>query len=108
VLLNREMMMFRKGCTHSFIRWNFLDHIDTDPELKSAAGEIADRYGRAYLISGIDLSAVADAMLKPLTNIPAGYDGVAYYLYVIAPDRPETGRRPPPCPPVRRPLRTDH
>jgi hypothetical protein len=103
-LLGREMMMLRKGCTHSFIRWNFRDNIEMEPDLDRALDEVATRYGRSYLITGADLSSMTGPKLRPLTIIPPGFDGVGYYLYVVRPDLPETDRRPPPCAPLRRPL----
>jgi hypothetical protein len=33
-------------------------------------------------------------MLHFLAGFPAGYDGYPYYLYVVSPELPETGKMP--------------
>jgi hypothetical protein len=104
VYLDRETAMLKGGCLHSFIRWNFHDDIRTESALVDALHLYVARYGRSYLLTSLRPEFAKDPILHFLAGFPAGYDGYVYYLYVVSPELPETGRIPPPCPPVRRSL----
>jgi hypothetical protein len=107
-LLGRDFYTLKRGCTQSFIRWNFRYEIRNTAVLKQSLDEVADRYGRFYLLTVHDLSPKDwGGFVRPLKRIEPGYEGQAYRLYQIAPDRPRTGKVPPPCVRERRPLSRD-
>jgi hypothetical protein len=100
-LLDREFHTLRKGCTQSFLRWDFRDRIEQAKQLDYALKQVAGVYGRFYLISSYDLDSRITLRFRQIAHFPEGYDGRAYYLYVISPELPESSRRPPPCAPSR-------
>ncbi|MFM9979180.1 MAG: hypothetical protein ACKVOP_14190 [Sphingomonadaceae bacterium] len=91
------------NCTQSFIRWNRRTPIKTTGQLARYLEQEAQR-GRFYLLTDFRLEGFQPELVKQLTVIPAGYDGYAYVLSVIAPNKPENLAKLPPCAPVRRPL----
>jgi hypothetical protein len=100
-LLDGDVHTLGKGCTQSFVRWDFHDHIRTSQQLDNALRRVASDYGRYYLISGLDLNSRVTVQLLEIARFPKGYDGRPYYLYVIGPGLPESSRAPPPCAPRR-------
>lgn len=100
-LLGREFETPTNGCTQSFMRWNMPFAFELPP-LHGQLERIARRDGRFYLLTSLSLPADFDA--RPIAEIPAGYDGAEYRLYLYAPERPASGRMPVPCAPARRPL----
>jgi hypothetical protein len=108
-LLGRDFYTLKRGCTQSFVRWNFRYEIRNTAVLKQALDEVADRYGRFYLLTIHDLPPEEwGGFVRRLKTIEPGYEGQAYRLYEIAPDRPRTGNVPPPCVRERRPLAREH
>ena len=101
-LLDIDIHTLGKGCSQSFIRWNFRDNIDTPEKLNAALKAVSNQYGRFYLISDHDLDRLFSAdFVRPLAHFPSGYDGQAHYLFVVDPDMQESTKRPPRCPPIR-------
>ena len=100
-LMDREAHTLGKGCTQSFLRWDFRDGIKKASELDQALKQIAADYGRFYLISKFDTDPRMTVPMRQIAHFPEGYDQRPYYLYIVAPDLPESARRPPPCPPRR-------
>jgi hypothetical protein len=91
-----------QDCVNDFIRWNFQRTIDSADKLGAWANEQAQLHGRFYLVSEVALPSAISAI--ELADIPAGYDGKAYYLYEVAPGLPEDRRQMPRCVPGMRPF----
>jgi hypothetical protein len=105
-LLGMEFERLERDCTQSFLRWNYRSTIRSQENMDKVVGDIVQSYGRVYLLTDFDLGPDGRADLyKLLKHIPAGYDGQDFYLWVVAPELPETAARPKQCAPARLPLR---
>ena len=89
-------------CLSDFIRWNFPRTIDDADKLGAWSVAESRRYGRFYLVSEVALPGAVPAV--ELAHIPAGYDGKAYFIYEVAPNRPDDQRKLPRCVPGMRPF----
>jgi hypothetical protein len=98
-----EFERLERDCTQSFIRWNYRSMIKTKVALNRELQRIAQRQGRYYLVSDVRLP-IDRALAGPIAHIPAGFDGQAFHLYVVAPHLPEKSERPPQCEPDRLPM----
>jgi hypothetical protein len=94
-----------RKCMQSFVKW------DNRTQLKSKRAFVeyfrreAAEHGRGYLLSDMRLTNVPADVLKPLLFVPRGYDGQAFYVYVIGPNAQKRHVRLPPCVPGRRPFK---
>lgn len=91
-------------CRQSFVRWNHRSSLRDPEDLVTYLRSEAHRRGRFYLVSQFALDAAPRDLAQPLASIPAGYNGVAYHLYAIAPDRPLSTAPVPRCAGPLRPL----
>lgn len=91
-----------QDCANDFIRWNFQRTIDSADKLGAWANEQARLHGRFYLVSEVALPNGISAI--ELADIPAGYDGKAYYLYEVAPTFQDDRRQLPRCVPGMNPF----
>jgi len=89
-------------CVNDFIRWNFHSTVDDAAKLAAWSQEEARRYGRFYLVSEAALPPSVPAV--ELARVAPGYDGMAYFLYEVAPDRPDDMRKLPRCVPGMTPF----
>ncbi|MDD3798469.1 MAG: hypothetical protein PHE36_04740 [Novosphingobium sp.] len=92
-------------CMLDFVRW---DHRTTllDPErLTDHLRNEIERHGRSYLVSDMKITTVPLDVLAPLATIPAGYDGLSYYLHVVGPGAAEKTVNLSDCVPDKHPLR---
>jgi hypothetical protein len=89
-------------CLSDFIRWNFPRTIDDADKLGAWSLDETRRYGRFYLVSEVALPRAVPAV--ELAHIPPGYDGKAYFLYEVGPNRPDDPRKLPRCVPGMRPF----
>lgn len=100
-----EFERLEAGCTQSFVRWNHRSRIDNAFKLFAVLAKLRDRYGRFYLLSDAPLpTSLAPGLVRSLHNVAAGYDGQAYYMYVVGPDRRDRAHRVPQCAPARVPM----
>ena len=92
-------------CTEDFMRWNAPEdqQVDTFAKLDRLLRAKLQQNGRFYLISWNNIPA-DPTLLRRIAVIPPGYDGQAYYLYVVGETRPETRSTAPPCNGPHRPL----
>lgn len=94
-----------RSCSQDFIRWNHMPAVRDVATLETAIDRQSKAHGRLYLITRIAPKEWRHPdRYRLLTHVPAGYDGQAFYLYVVRPDLPESGWRPPNCAPDRLPL----
>ncbi|WP_443970361.1 hypothetical protein [Sphingobium sp. CR28] len=100
-----EFERLERGCTQSFVRWNYRSEIRRFYHLVDVLTDLRDRYGRFYLLSDeLYPTSRAPGLLKRVHSVPAGYDGQEYHIYVVGPDRPERTNKPPQCAPRRLPM----
>lgn len=107
-LLGIEFERLERGCTQSFIRWDYRSRISQLRDLEEELDKVAMRQGGYYLLTDFPLPISRmrnPAGYKLLTHIAAGYDGQNFYLYRVRSDLPESGRPVPQCAPKRLPLR---
>ena len=92
------------GCMQSFVRWNTPQTVASPPELQRLLqAKVAER-GRFYLLSDLPLRTLPSSLIAPIAEIPAGYDGQAFNLYVVGPGLPPRALAVPDCVPGLRPL----
>lgn len=106
-LLGVEFERLEKNCMQSFIRWNYRSSINRMIELEIELARIAER-GGYYLLTDFQLSRKRlrwPERYRPLTMIPAGYDGQAFHLYHVRPDLPDQKTNLPRCVSEQLPLR---
>lgn len=72
-------------CMLQFVRWDHRTGIYDPEKLEAFLIAEIERHGRAYLVSDRALDAVSDGVLKPLSKVDAGYNGIPYYLYEVGP-----------------------
>jgi hypothetical protein len=89
-------------CVSDFIRWNFPRTVDDASSLAAWSEEEARRHGRFYLVSEVAVPSAAPAV--ELADIAPGFDGKEYFIYEVAPGRPEDQRKLPRCVPGMRPF----
>jgi hypothetical protein len=103
-----EFERLERGCTQSFIRWNYRSRIKWPWDLELELNRVALRSGSFYLLTDFELLDVPlhnRAAYRELLFVPAGVDGQPFYLYQVRPGLPEKRERLPQCAPERRPLR---
>ncbi|EGD58569.1 hypothetical protein Y88_0626 [Novosphingobium nitrogenifigens DSM 19370] len=95
-----------ENCRESFIRWNIpAEHlIRSSTQLEQILARKRSAVGRFYLLTEYDLPD-RPGLLHKLSDIPAGYDGQRYLLYVVGEDRPERPHVSPLCAGAALPLR---
>lgn len=94
-----------RSCSQDFVRWNHAPTVRDIVTLERALDRKSKARGRLYLITRVAPEEWRyPDRYRLLTHIPAGYDGQTFYLYVVRPDLPESGWRPPTCAPDRLPL----
>ena len=81
------------NCMQDFIRWNFRSRLETHDQLFNELDRIADREGRYYVLSDLNLPS-RPGMLLPIARIPAGYDGYPYNIFVVRPELPSKHPQP--------------
>lgn len=107
-LTGMEFERIELNCMQSFIRWNHRSKIKSFAALEQSLDRVSSRAGGYYLLTSTNLGAHRlshPEFYRLLTHVPAGYDGIDYYLYRIRPDLPEQSAPVPACPPVRRQLK---
>ncbi|QIK79458.1 hypothetical protein G7077_11635 [Sphingomonas piscis] len=100
-ILDREAHTLGKGCTQSFLRWDYRNDYQELNELDAAFKQVSRDYGRYYLVTSYALERHMTVPLQRIAHFSAGYDGRPYYLYIVAPQLRESNRQPPKCEPVR-------
>lgn len=79
-----------QSCGFTFVRW---DHKSVDLRSSAAVESMLQdhiaRHGRSYLFSDRQFVGINPAILTPMANIPAGYSGISYTLYVVGPQHLE-------------------
>ena len=87
-----------EDCTFRFVRW---DHaysaIASRDALEAALKADIAANGRGYLLSDMQFDGFDPALITPLTSVERGYNGIAYYLYIIGSEAPEIPRKLPSC-----------
>lgn len=102
-LTGMEFTRLEKDCAQSFIRWDHRGTINSQAQLDAELRRATAKFGRSYLLTDFAVHPGHDPRLyRLLTHVPAGYDGQAYYLWMVAPDLPERAARPPQCAPTPR------
>ena len=107
-LTGTEFERLERGCTQSFIRWNYRSRIKWPWDLELELDRVALRSGSYYLLTDFDLLGVPfhnPAAFRQLLFVPAGVDGQPYYLYQVRPALPKKPEKLPKCAPERLPLR---
>jgi hypothetical protein len=81
-------------CSEDFLHWNYTaDQAITNPvQLFDALSRKRDEIGRFYLVTRYGVPQ-RPGVVRELAQIPAGYDGQNYNLYVVGEDRPERNDR---------------
>jgi hypothetical protein len=98
-----EFTRLEKDCAQSFIRWDHRATINSQKQLDAELRRATEKFGRSYLLTDFAMQAGHDPRLyRLLRHVPAGYDGQAYYLWMVAPYLPERSARPPQCAPTPR------
>ncbi len=101
-LTGMEFERLERGCTQSFVRWNYRSEIRSFYKLVGVLTNLRDRYGRFYLLSDeLYPTSLSAGLIKRLHSVPAGYDGQEYHIYVVGPDRRESTKLPSQCAPER-------
>jgi hypothetical protein len=103
-LIGIDFQPLGKKCTNSFVRWDRRDPIKNREELTVALEKVANEQGGFYLLTLYNLEWLPRSFAQPLFATPMGYAGNYYYIFRIAPGKPETAYRAPPCVPNRLPL----
>lgn len=107
-LTGTEFERLERGCTQSFIRWNYRSRIKWPWDLELELDRVALRSGSFYLLTDFDLLNVPlhnPSAFRQLLFVPAGVDGQPFYLYRVRPGLPQKPETLPRCAPERRPLR---
>ncbi|MFN6933520.1 MAG: hypothetical protein ACK4NZ_00025 [Tsuneonella sp.] len=91
-------------CMHGPMRWNYRTALTTPRRFSNYLESEIERHGRFYLLSDIRISGLDPQIIRPLSHIPAGYDGQSYHLYVVGPTAAERPVDLPPCVSGQRPL----
>jgi hypothetical protein len=102
-----EFERLERGCTQSFIRWNYRSRIKQPRDLEQELERVAARSGGFYLLTDFNLLDVPirnAAAYQQLFYVPAGVDGQPFYLYRVRPDLPKKGAPLPQCAPKRLPM----
>jgi hypothetical protein len=90
-------------CMQSFVRWNRATKIKTTGQLARYLKDVSNE-GRFYLLTDFRLEGFPPDLVRQVAIIPPGYNGYAYVLSVVAPNKPDSTIRFPRCAPVRRDL----
>jgi hypothetical protein len=93
-----------KKCMQSFIKWNSRTRLTRKRWFIDYFRREAQEHGRGYLLSDVRLKNMPADVLKPLAFFPRGYDGQAFYIYVIGADMPRRAVSLPPCVEGKRPF----
>jgi hypothetical protein len=91
-------------CMQSFVRWNYRSKITSMNGLYSYLKKEVYLHGKFYLLTSEDLENPPSDILISIADIPAGYDGYAYHLYVVGPNSVERPISLPLCVPGQRPF----
>lgn len=77
-------------CTYRSVLWNYKPTIMRNRERFRAllTREVAE-HGRTYILSDMDYGDYLPGLVEPVARIPAGYDGIPYFIYVIGKDAPD-------------------
>lgn len=92
-----------RDCVEDFIRWNYYGNL-SPAEVRDQFREYAEANGRYYILSDVPLEGFVPFAHR-FAGYPAGYDGFAFYLYVVAADRPDAAPTAKRCNGTTRPLR---
>ncbi|MDY7097608.1 MAG: hypothetical protein SXU28_05675 [Pseudomonadota bacterium] len=85
-------------CSQSFVRWNFeTQALFSRKEFERLMREEIAMHGRAYLLSDRAFTGFDRAILEQIAVIPAGYNGIEYFLYTVGKDAPEKSVKLPKC-----------
>lgn len=93
-----------RHCMQSAIRWDYQTTLRTPQRLEQYLANEIEQHGRHYLLSDIDVSVLNPTIVRKIAVVPAGYNGQAYYLYVVGPTAAEQPVDLPPCVTGQRPL----
>ena len=86
------------ACQFTFARWDYAySALASNEKMREFLQNEIAQHGRSYLISDMSFTGFPEETIAPLAQIPAGYDGIDYILYVIGKDAPERTVNLPPC-----------
>lgn len=78
-----------EDCTYRFVRWDYVYSPMESPEaIEAWAVKTREKLGKFYLISDFTFSDFPEDVMKPIAEIPKGYSGIGYYIYVVGEDLP--------------------
>lgn len=84
------------GCRQDFVRWNFATPLRSWGRFKRYLHEKARRDGRFYLITEVPLQGDGK-LIRKIAQIPVGYSGQEYNMFVVGEGLPERAPALPPC-----------
>lgn len=84
------------GCKQDFVRWNFDNPLRSWGQLQAWLHIKAQRDGRFYLLTEVPLKSDGK-FVRSLAEIPVGYNGQEYHLFVVGEDLPQRTPALPAC-----------
>jgi hypothetical protein len=106
-LTGMEFERTERHCMQSAIRWNYRTTLTKERPLVDYLASEVERHGRFYMLSDTGIDGIGGpGLVRQIAKIPPGYDGQAYYIYVIGADAAPRPQTLPSCMAGRRPFAT--